>query len=43
MFDRFITIAAATGAILQLAVATVFFGTLGTIVLASFNVVQMPY
>ena len=43
MFDGFIAIAAATGAILQLAIASIFFGTLGTIVLASFSIVPMPY
>lgn len=43
MFDRFITIAAAAGAILQAGVAFVFFGAMGMIVLTSFDIVQLPY
>jgi len=43
MLDRFITIAAAAGAILQAGVAIVYFGGLGMIVLTSFSVVQVPY
>ena len=43
MFDRFITIAAATGAILQAGVAIVYFGGLTMIVLMSFSIVAVPY
>ena len=43
MFDRFITIATAAAALLQVSIAIVYFGGLGLIVLTSFSIVAAPY